>query len=161
MTVAWEAELVELLANLSATQDELLELLEKKRELLIHSDATGLSAIAGQEADLIDRLQTCQNHRCQLLDRAAAEGLPAKNIRGLTSSLPEPARDRLRSHLADSESRSRLLHHHSLTNWVLVQRTLIHLSQLLEIIATGGRMEPTYRRDKKPPVQGALMDHAV
>ena len=41
----------------------------------------------------------------------------------------------------------RLLQHHSLTNWVLVQRTLIHLSQVLEIIATGGRLKPTYGKD--------------
>ena len=44
----------------------------------------------------------------------------------------------------EAAERSRLLQHQSLTNWVLVQRSLLHLSQLIEIIATGGRPKPTY-----------------
>jgi hypothetical protein len=38
----------------------------------------------------------------------------------------------------------RVLQHHSLANWVLAQRRLLHVAQSLEIIATGGRMRPTY-----------------
>jgi hypothetical protein len=51
--------------------------------------------------------------------------------------------------------------HHSLTNWVLVQRTLIHLSQMLEIIATGGRMKPTYGEGGRTDAGGSLVDQAA
>jgi hypothetical protein len=40
---------------------------------------------------------------------------------------------------------------------VIAQRTLIHLSQLLEIIATGGRLQPTYGRAVAEPC-GALLN---
>jgi hypothetical protein len=57
--------------------------------------------------------------------------------------------------------RARLLRHEGLVNWVLVQRTLIHLSQLLEIIATGGRLQPTYRKEESLRAGGALVDQEV
>jgi hypothetical protein len=53
------------------------------------------------------------------------------------------------------------LQHQSLTNWVLVQRTLLHLSQLIEIIATGGRLKPTYGKGSDHQAGGALVDRAA
>ena len=51
-----------------------------------------------------------------------------------------------------------LLQHHSLANWVLAQRSLLHISQLLEIIATGGRLRPTYGKSEPVLARGALVD---
>ncbi len=161
MNVAWENELAELLSNLSAVQGELLELLGKKREFLVKSDIEGLQEVSQQEQQIIERLQMCQEHRGLLLERASEEGLPSDSISALTDALPEPERKVLATQVTEAQSKSRLLHHHSLTNWVLVQRTLIHLSQLLEIIATGGRPQPTYGKGKAPEPSGSLVDHAV
>jgi hypothetical protein len=161
MNVPWETELAELLSSLSAVQDELLELLNEKRDLLAGPDPPRLTAIEPREQQLIAKLEACHDRRAQLLERAAREGLPAENIVALAQALPEAERRKLRPQLQDAKARSRLLHHHSLTNWVLTQRTLIHLSQLLEIIATGGRPEPTYKKGEKPHARGSLMDHAV
>ncbi len=62
----------------------------------------------------------------------------------------------------DSASeQSRLLQHQSLANWVFVQRTLLYLARLLEIIATGGRSEPTYGRAESTRSGGALVDQAA
>jgi hypothetical protein len=55
-------------------------------------------------------------------------------------------------------SRARLLHTQNLTNWIVIQRTLIHLSQLLEIIATGGRAAPTYGGGEPSLVHGSLLN---
>ena len=63
--------------------------------------------------------------------------------------------------MREATARMRLLQHHSLTNWVLVQRTLIHLSQMLEIIATGGRLKPTYGKDDSVNSGGFLVDQAA
>ena len=49
----------------------------------------------------------------------------------------------------------------SLAQWVAVQRTVLHLSQMLEIIATGGRSQPTYGMGVGSQRSGALMDQAV
>ncbi len=161
MQTSWESELASLLTDLLAVQDQLLETLTKKRDLLATADTEGLAAIARQEEKLIGSLQHCVERREQLLERARQEGLPSGNVRALTKALPRAERDKIGSQVKLAKSRARLLQHHSLTNWVIVQRTLIHLSQMLEIIATGGRLQPTYGEGEPVNASGTLVDRAA
>jgi hypothetical protein len=157
----WESEIGGLLTELSHVQAELLEMLHEKRELLKKNDADALAAMAVRENALIDRLQGCQDRRQLLLERAEAEGMPADSIRSLSNRLPLESRDRMQASIREAADRSRLLQHQSLTNWVLVQRTLLHLSQMIEIIATGGRPRPTYGKGSERAHSGALVDRAA
>jgi flagellar biosynthesis/type III secretory pathway chaperone len=157
----WESELASLLGELSASQDELLKLLEEKRRLLVAADLASVQVMQVREQELIARLQQCHEQRCRLLDRAREQGLPSDSIRSLAASLPDPQRRQLSQHVQAAKGRMRVLQHHSLTNWVLAQRTLLHLSQLLEIIATGGRQQPTYGRGDLAASTGALVDRAA
>ena len=161
METSWESELAKLLNDLLAVQDELLGILTRKREMLLASDTDGLAAIGAEEERLIGSLQECMKRREELLARASQEGLPSASIRALTRSLPQAPRDQLHRQAQLARSRARLLKHHSLTNWVVVQRTLIYLSQMLEIIATGGRLQPTYGEGEPVHTSGALVDRAA
>lgn len=161
MESSWESELATLLTDLLAVQDELLGTLSRKRQLLVDADTDGLSAIGRQEEQLIGSLQECLERREVLLARAAREGLPSASIRALSRALPRTQRGQLDEHVRLAGSRARLLKHHSFTNWVLTQRTLIHLSQMLEIIATGGRLQPTYGEGQPAGASGALVDRAA
>lgn len=159
--VAWDSELASLLAELSDIQSELLEVLTDKRSRLLSADLEALRAMQSREAELVGRLQACHERRLALLARAADEGLPSANLTSLAAALPSEQRQHLTPQLREASARIRLLQHHSLTNWVLVQRTLLHLSQLLEIIATGGRLKPTYGKNDCAPTGGSLVDQAV
>jgi hypothetical protein len=161
METSWESELASLLNDLLAVQDELLETLTKKRQLLVATDTDGLAAVGRQEEKLIGSLQECLKRREELLARARQEGLPSASIRAIGRALPQAQRGELDERVRLAGSRARLLKHHSLTNWVLVQRTLIHLSQMLEIIATGGRLQPTYGEGEPAGASGALVDRAA
>lgn len=161
MKTAWESELAEFLRDLSAVQAESLEVLTKKRELLVAADVEGLSQIAKREEALIERLAGCLERRQQLLGRAADDGLPSDSIRSLSAALPSQQKRPLTTQIQQSARRARLLGHHSLTNWVLVQRTLIHLSQMLEIFATGGRPKPTYEKGNSVGSTGTLVDRVA
>jgi flagellar biosynthesis/type III secretory pathway chaperone len=161
MTDSWESQLASLLSDLLAVQDELLTLLTKKRELLLNADTAGLAVLAPHEERLLSTLQGCLTRREELLARANREGLPAADIRSLTAALPSVQRQQLHGQVQLATARTRLLQHHSLTNWMVVQRTLIHLSQLLEIIATGGRLQPTYGEGAPVNASGSLVDRAA
>ena len=161
MEAAWESELAKFLTDLSAVQDESLQVLTRKRELLVAGDTGGLAAVGKQEEELLGRLQDCLRRRQELLKRADDEGLPSDSLRSLTAALPGRGKKALADHLREASGRARLLQHHSLTNWVLTQRTLIHLSQILEIIATGGRMKPTYEKSDSADASGALVDRVA
>lgn len=158
----WEDEVAVLLGDLSSAQEDMLKLLTAKRELLVNSDLPGIEETAEQEADILRRLEECQHRRAALLDRASAQGLPSTSIRQLVARMPAEDRASVDRRVAETAARSRLLQHSSLTNWVLVQRSLIHLSNLLEIIATGGQLQPTYSRgEEMSEASGALVDHAA
>jgi hypothetical protein len=164
----FEAGIAGLLTELSAVQRDLLDVLTQKRSLLAAGDSESMPAISLREQDLVVRLQACHEHRQRLLAQAASAGLPSDSIQTLSKSLPAGGRNRLRDDIKQAQERSRILQHECLTNFVLVQRTLLHLSQLIEIIATGGRMKPTYGNgsDRHAPHRdaiagGALVDRAV
>jgi len=161
MKIAWESEFAKFLTDLSAVQAESLEILSRKRELLVAADAEGLSEIADREQGLIQRLGGCLEHRQRLLEQAAGDGLPSDSIRSLSAALPAGQKCSWAGQLDETARQARLLQHHSLTNWVLVQRTLIHLSQMLEIIATGGRPKPTYEKGNSAEATGSLVDRVA
>ncbi len=161
MDHALESELAGLLNDLLATQDELIDVLTRKREMLIAVDREGLAAIGAEEEALFGKLQECMHRREELLRRAESEGLPSGSIQSLTKALPRDQRSDLGRQVKMARLRARLVQHHSLTNWVVIQRSLLHLSQLLEIIATGGRMQPTYGKDHSTLACGAMVDQEV
>jgi hypothetical protein len=161
MESTWESDVATLLSDLSAVQADSLSILGKKREMLAGSDLGGLAALAPQEEALVERLQRCLERREVLLARARSEGRPWQSLRELACSLPRRERGKLLDKIDRARAQARILTHQSLTNWVVVQRTLIHLSQMLEIIATGGRVKPTYRREGMVDASGALVDREV
>lgn len=157
----WERDLTALLHELSATQGDLLSLLDEKRQKIVARDTAGLAEMAPREEAIVVRLQACQKSRRELLQRAAGQRLPSDSIRSLAKVLPEPARGEMAEQVEEAGRRFRLLSHQSLTNWVLIQRSLLHLSQLLEIIATGGRKNPTYGKVESNRAGGSLVDQAA
>lgn len=163
-TLNWEAEISRLLTELSSVQEELLALLAEKRERLTAVDVSGMGELQEREQLLCDRLQACHARREELLAAAMREGLPADSMTSLAraaggSNPNQSEREKLRKDLASSASRMRLLQTQSLTNWVIAQRSLLHVSQMLEIIATGGRLQPTYGVRESVHNRGGMVDH--
>jgi len=161
MATDWDTELAGFLARLSEVQQRTLEMLGRKRQLLINGDLEALGELAQAEAGLADELRQALARRQELLEQAAREGLPASNLRAVAGALPPQQRALLEPPFRRASAQAQLLAHEGLVNWVLVQRILLHLSQLLEIIATGGRLKPTYRKEESLQASGALVDRAV
>lgn len=157
----WESELAQLLEQLGDAQQQLLALLATKGELIRQQDHQGLSELASKEEEIGVQLHACQRRRSELLAAAAAQGLPADSLVELTDALPSGGNHEIRGDLLAARERSQLIRHECLAQWVAVQRTVLHLSQMLEIIATGGRAVPTYGNGQPPTSSGSLMDQAV
>lgn len=160
-STTWEAKLATLLERLSAAQRELLSLLATKRELLVRREHTALAALAPREQQLADELRACHAERQQLLASADAAGMPHDSLAKLSATLPGAAGRNLGESVEEARERARLIRHECLTQWVVVQRTLLHLAQMLEIFATGGRSQPTYGKGHVVERGGALIDQAV
>jgi hypothetical protein len=158
MPSSLESDVAVLLTDLLAGQNDLMEILARKRALLGTVDHAGLAAITADEQRLLGTLQDCLRRRELLLTQAATDGLPSTSLQALAKALPPASAAGLNRQIAAAGAKARLLQHQSLINWIVVQRTLIHLSQLLEIIATGGRLQPTYGVIGEGCAHGVLVD---
>ncbi|MCC6123434.1 MAG: flagellar export chaperone FlgN [Pirellulales bacterium] len=150
-----------MLTELSDSQDELFAILAKKRSMLLASDHAGLTSLFPAEERLLEKMKACATKRETLLIRARKEGMPSQSIASLSNALPASRRGDLPERIVQANARTRLLQNQSITNWIVIQRTLIHLSQMLEIIATGGRLQPTYGEGEPVNASGSLVDRAA
>ena len=157
----WDTDLASLLEDLSSVQQELLDGLEQKRDRMAEGDFAGMADLQPHEEELGRRLEECHQRRADLLQRSQAEGLPADNLGKLATFVAGGNRDKMDRQAKDINARMRLLQHQSLVNWVIAQRSLLHLSQMLEIIATGGRFVPTYGNKDSHQSRGSLVDEEV
>jgi flagellar biosynthesis/type III secretory pathway chaperone len=151
-------QIAALLSDLSQVQSELLDLLAEKQKRLAGAQPEAIELLTDRETELAARLQSCHQRRQSLLDQAGAEGLPCDSIASLATRLEKSERGPLTRHVHEASARMRLLQHQSLANWVLAQRSLLHVAQLLEIIATGGRMQPTYGSASQAVSRGGLIN---
>jgi hypothetical protein len=169
MTPILETELATFLTELSAVQEQTLSLLQRKGDMLAKSDVKGLEAIAGEEETAIARLQACLDRREQLLKAAGEQGVTCHSLETLSEQIareaePQSPAKELPRQIRGTAHQARLLQHQGLTNWVVTQRTMIHLSQMLEIVATRGKGHSTYNRvcsKEIGPVGGVIVDESA
>ena len=161
MQTNWESELASFMKDLLAVQSETLDMLTRRRQLLADADSDGLLGLVNNEQELVDRLQGCLARRQELLDQAGREGLASKDIRSLANSLPREQRGDAKRQIIEANAKTRLLKKQTLVNWIVSQKALIHLSQMLEIIATRGRGKPTYEKGNQAAVGGFLVNQEV
>jgi flagellar biosynthesis/type III secretory pathway chaperone len=154
----FEAEITGLLDDLTSVQTELLEVLAQKRLALTKADMPALAGLQPREVELSNRLAACQDRRAALLAEAKHQGRPSETVARLANSTGSGKTSKLGTQVKETAARMRILQHHSLANWVLAQRSLLHVSQLLEIIATGGQMRPTYGDRESVHARGSLVN---
>ena len=154
----WEQGLADLLGELSSVQDELLAVLIAKKDCLAGAELEALAELQARELALGERLQACHQRRGEMLAMAKEQNLPGDSLGQLAATLPTRQRDKLGKQVKESQAQTRLLQNQSITNWVLAQRSLLHVSQLLEIIATGGRLQPTYGEGETVHSVGSLVN---
>lgn len=160
-TLSWENAVGGLLDDLAAAQSDLLDVLKEKREALAQLNAGQVEQLQAREEEVLQRLQACQERRAALLADASAGAAPAESLTSLAHKLPGGRRGPQANRLHETGLKMQLLRNQALTNWVLAQQSLLHIAQMLEIIATGGRLQPTYGKGESPHNRGALVDEAA
>lgn len=158
--IAWDSEIAEMLSELSATQDELFAVLNERRNRIAKGTTEGLDDVQHREQRVLERLEQCHRKRSELLEKAGDNGFASDSIRSLAASLQTEQRGDLGEQVKTAANRMQLLRHQSIANWVLAQQALVHLSQMIEIIATGGRLQPTYGEGASSLATGNLIDQA-
>jgi hypothetical protein len=90
-----------------------------------------------------------------LLELAGAIGRTVGDARVLR------AIELIKSRIMQSQSRTARLQHESWVHWIISHRCYNHFTQLLDLIAHGGRPAPTYGDKVSAATGGALLDAAA
>ncbi len=140
-----ERDILQFLEEISAVQEQAIAVLTKKQRLLVKPDREGLSQIATEEKDILAYLDRCVKRREEILAAAKKIGKASDSIQTLSRQI-FPGNPDVRRKVDEAVFRSRLIRNLNLTNWVMTQKSIIHLTQMLEIVATRGQGKPTYKR---------------
>ncbi|MBW3541492.1 MAG: flagellar export chaperone FlgN [Planctomycetes bacterium] len=162
MPAQFSGEIRRFLHDLDNIQSAFEELFGRKRELLTAAEAARLVTLADEEASLVERMQRLITRRGRLLIEARTAGSKADSLTGLAAELPEDERESLRPELSEARRRTEALRRESWLQWIVASRTFRHYSDLLELMAHGGREPATYDGDRPgAPAGGALLDAAI
>ena len=155
----WLEDASEFLRELIAVQQDLAA------QLVIHRaerDGSQSPLAIAPDASLLERLESCHQKRSTLLKAAGEAGLRNGSLQGAIAACSrEPQALQAEALLRQAASTSRRLQLASVTHWMLAQRSLTHVSQLLEILATGLPQPPTYGNGAVPTACGGLLDQAA
>lgn len=157
--INWQTELTVFLNELESAQENALKVLRRKQVSLANANVKEMQTIADEESAAVERLDVCLQRRERLLAEAAKNNMPSDTIENLCKSQPQTTN--LTKRIKKSKHNSRLIQYQSLTNWVLTQRSVIHLNQLIELIKNKGKKSPTYNKNKQksnPDNGGNLVD---
>lgn len=156
-----EQEVLTYLETLSQVQGELLGLLVAKREAISTGEVEQLAELGVREVEVQDKMAQLQVRRSEILSNANDDGITCETLEDLVGSANSADSAVLGHEVKEAKQRMRLLQHETLTNWVVEQTSLLHVSRLLEIIACGGRLQPTYGKGGIPQNRGTLVDREV
>lgn len=157
----WRKQLADFLNATLLAQKETITLLDRKRELFAKNDMQAVGELAKDEQAAADRLKHCLAEREKLLQYATAEGLPAQSVETLAKAVVPYSDDEFFALLRSVQYQTRLLRQQNTANWVVTQRGMLHASQMLEIIATRGKLRSTYTREHQRNIGttgGSLVD---
>ena len=156
-----EQDILRFLSQLSTVQERALSVLRRKQEFLVKPDRDGLMEIVAEEHKVLDLLQQCLARREEILADARQKGYAVESISSLCQRI-FPRSECLR--LAEEAARqSQLIQFQSRANWMMTQKSIVHLSQMLEIVKTRGQGKSTYHRqsEKESSLSGGFVDRVA
>ena len=145
-------------------QQALLDVMTAKLDVRTKRTLEEARALDAREAELVERLKACVEKRQGLLVDPELNAVGAPTLKRLVEAVAESDEDEdeadatLFRRFDAAEKNNRELRMRSVSAWVLAQRSVVHWSQMLEIVAAQGQNVPTYKRDRKLRSRGALMD---
>ncbi len=150
-------ELEQFSAAILAVQQQLLNLLQRKRAVLTASDLAALEQFHVPEQEATERLQVLLTWRAKLLAKAQQAGLAAGTLTDVARRLgPEAAATLQR--LEDSRKTAAALQRESWIHWILTNRCAQYYRDVIDRIAEGGRKSPTYGASESVSRGGTLLN---
>ena len=132
---------------LDTAQEQTLSVLQKKQFSLVKPEQETLRILSDEETEALRLLRLALEERESILATAQQQGLVASSISAVCEQV-FPGQNEWKQIIEKLQAQNTQIHWVSLTNWTISQKSLVHLTQILEFIETRGAGKTTYQFSK-------------
>jgi hypothetical protein len=151
-----------LLVAIEETQSALGVTYRDKRAAIRAANAPEIERLTKVEERLVVDLQVHLRVREQILQYARQRGRPSDSLGSVVRSFDEPIQEQLLAQLERTREMADANRRESWILWIVCKQSLRLLSDMIELIATGGRRNPIYLARSGGSMElstgGALLD---
>jgi hypothetical protein len=137
-------DIEDLVVAIDETQAALAGVYRDKRAAIRHANGPGLDRLTTIEETLVADLQVHLRRREQILQQARQLGLPADSLSSVVRTFDEPLRERLIAQIEETRRVADANRRESWILWIVCKQSLRFFTDVLELIANGGRRAPIY-----------------
>jgi hypothetical protein len=115
-----------------------------KRAAIREANGAEIDRLTQIEESLIAELQVQLRRREQILQQARKLGLPAESLTRVVETFDEPLRERLLAQIEQTRRVTDSNRRESWILWIVCKQSLRFFSDVIDLIASGGRRNPVY-----------------
>ena len=136
-------DILDFLNQLIAAQIQMLTVLHKKQTVLVRPEKETLALISSEEEQTLGAMQNILKRREELLTTARLQNVQGDTIEQLCGHF-FPRNAEVQKLLDETRHRTHQIRLLAYTNWTMSRKSLIHVSQILELLETQGQGKTTY-----------------
>ena len=138
-----KTNLLDFLHLLIRVQGQMIAVLRKKQALLVKPEKEAMALISVEEEDSLEKMQHVFKRREELLTAARLQNISGDSIEQLCEHF-FPRNIETQKMLNEIKHRTHQIRLLAYTNWTMSRKSLIHVSQILELLETRGQGKTTY-----------------
>jgi hypothetical protein len=149
------------LNQLIEAQAQMLAVLHKKQAILARPENDAMALISAEEEKSLVMMQNVLQRREELLTSARLQNFPCDSIEQLCNHFFSHNIE-VQKMLSEAWHRTQQIRLVCYTNWTISRKSLIHISQILELLETQGQGKTTYQpQASNRPSRGHSVDRVA
>jgi len=155
-----KTDLLDFLKQLAEAQNQMLDILKKKQAVLVRPEKETITLISAEEEKTLKKMQGVLEQREELLAAARLQNIPSSSIEQLCGHF-FPCNLDVHKLLHEIRHRTQQIGLLAYTNWTMSRKSLIHISQILELLETRGQGKTTYHSRPPDTSGGGFVDRVA
>ena len=139
-----KTDLLDFLKQLVEAQNQMFAILHKKQAILVRPEKEAMALISVEEEQILEKMRNTLERREELLTAARLQNIPGDSIEQLCGHFFSRNLE-VQKLLDEAKQRTQQIDLLAYTNWTMTRKSLIHISQILELLETRGQGKTTYQ----------------
>jgi len=155
-----KTDLLDFLSQLIETQKQMLAVLHEQQRVLVRPEKEALAMVTAKEKGALDQMRQVLDRREELLTAARLQNICGDTIEQLCGQF-FPRNLEVHKMLDEAKHRTHQIRLLAYTNWTLSRKSMIHVSQILELLETQGQGKTTYHPRSNDASGGGFVDRVA